>query len=94
MPLPMAMSYKDERRKDIREELLEQGTDVQRVFAYLALADLRKSKMARASTSEKVEAGNWTQDPLLISKMVDLYAAETYGPNWAIEPNQAQQGTE
>jgi hypothetical protein len=85
VPLPMAMSYKDERRTEIREELMIQEVEVQKVYAYLALAELRKSKMARASTSEKVEAGTWTQDPLLISKMVDIYAHEKYGPDWGNE---------
>ena len=81
----MAMSYKDERRTEIREELLSLEVQSQKVYAYLALADLRKSKMARASTSEKVEAGTWTQDPLLISKMVDIYANEIYGSEWGKE---------
>ena len=84
-PLPMAMSYKDDRRTEIREELLSLEVQSQKVYAYLALADLRKSKMARASTSEKVEAGTWTQDPLLISKMVDIYANEIYGSEWGKE---------
>lgn len=84
-PLPMAMSFKDERRTEIREELMSQEVEAQKIYAYLALAELRKSKMARASTSEKVEAGTWTQDPLLISKMVDIYAHEKYGPDWGNE---------
>jgi hypothetical protein len=89
MPLPMAMSFKDERRTEIREELLSLEVEAQQVYAYLALAELRKSKMARASTSEKVEAGTWRQDPLLISKMVDIYANEKYGPDWGKETPQA-----
>jgi len=84
-PLPMAMSFKDERRAEIREELLTLEVEAQKVYAYLALAELRKSKMARASTSEKVEAGTWTLDPLLISRMVEIYANEKYGPDWGIE---------
>lgn len=89
MPLPMAMSFKDERRTEIREDLLSLEAESQKVYAYLALAELRKSKMARASTSEKVEAGTWTQDPLLISKMVDIYANEKHGPDWGKETSEA-----
>lgn len=89
MPLPMAMSFKDERRTEIREDLLSLEVESQKVYAYLALAELRKSKMARASTSEKVEAGTWTQDPLLISKMVDIYANEKHGPDWGKENSEA-----
>lgn len=89
MPLPMVMSFKDERRTAIREVLLSLEVENQKVYAYLALADLRKSKMARASTSEKVEANTWTQDPLLISKMVDIYANEKYGPDWGVENSQS-----
>ncbi len=90
-PLPMVMSFKDERRMAIREELLGLEVEGQKVYAYLALAELRKSKMARASTSDRVEAGTWTQDPLLISKMVDIYANEKYGPDWGDEIPQTLQ---
>jgi len=88
-PLPLAMSFKDERRAEIRAELLSLELDAQKVYAYLALAELRKSKLARASTTEKVEAGKWIQDPFLLARMVDVYATEKFGPDWGKDTSQA-----
>ncbi len=55
------------------------------MYAYLALEDLRKSRMASASLTEKVEAGSWESAPILFAKMVELYATEKYGSDWGIE---------
>ena len=83
--LLMALTYKDERRALIREELRSLDSDEQRVYAYLALEDLRKSRMASASLTEKVEAGLWESAPVLFSKMVELFATEKYGSDWGVE---------
>lgn len=83
--LPMALTYKDERRAMIRDELSSLDSDEQRVYAYLALEDLRKSRMASASLTEKVEAGLWESAPILFSKMVELFATEKYGSDWGVE---------
>jgi hypothetical protein len=89
----MALTYKDERRAEIRKEFTLLDREEQRPFAYTALSELRASKLASPALSLKVEASAWESAPLLFSKMVEVYAVATYGPDWAIEPNQAQQGT-
>jgi len=81
----MAMTYKDERRGEIRREFMQLTRDQQRPFAYLGLAELRTAKMANAGMSLKVEAGTWDSAPILFSKMVDHYAANKYGVDWAVE---------
>jgi hypothetical protein len=91
--IKMALTYKDERRAEIRKEFTLLDREEQRPFAYTALSELRASKLASPALSLKVEASAWESAPLLFSKMVEVYAVATYGPDWAIEPNQAQQGT-
>lgn len=91
-PLKMALSYKDERRSEIRREFLLLDKNDQRPYAYTALADLRASKMANPAMSLKVEAGVWESAPILISKMIELYAVEKYGANWGVEQPAEQPG--
>lgn len=81
----MAMSFKDERLNEIRKELSHLSRDEQRPFAYSALSELRAKKMTNPSMSLKVEAGTWETAPLLFAKMIELFAADRYGPNWAVE---------
>ena len=90
-PLKVAVTYKDERRSEIRKELQSLSKDEQRPFAYTAFSELRSSKMAAPSMSLKVEASAWDSLPLLFSKMVDIYATEKYGLAWHVEelPEQA-----
>ena len=83
--LPLALTYKDERRILMRDELRHLAFEDQKVYAYLALADLRKSKMSSASFIEKIEAGVWESAPILFSKMVEIYAIEKYGLFWGVE---------
>lgn len=84
-PLKLAMSFKDERRGEIRREFMQLAREEQRPFAYSGLSELRASKMANPAMSLKVEAGSWETAPMLFSKMVELYAVEKYGPNWGVE---------
>jgi hypothetical protein len=86
-PLKVAMSYKDERRAEIRKEFSQLEKSGQQVFAYEALAELKASKMANPAMSLKVESGAWESAPILFSKMVEIYAVSTYGSNWGIEPS-------
>ncbi len=84
-PLKIALSFKDERRGELRREFLQLGKDEQKPYAYSALAELRTSKMANPSMSLKVEAAMWESAPILISKMVELYAVAKYGAEWSVE---------
>ncbi len=90
----MAMSYKDERRSEIRREFMLLTRDEQRPFAYLGLSELRAAKMANAGMSLKVEAGAWESAPILFSKMVDHYATDRYGADWAVEQTSVEPSTE
>ena len=87
---PMAMTYKDERRSKIRAELLSLTIDEQQTYAYLALAELKMSRMSSPSMIEKVESGQWANSPILVSKMVNLFAVEKYGPQWGVEQTAEQ----
>lgn len=89
-PLKIALSYKDERRGEMRREFLQLSKDEQKPFAYTALAELRSNKMANPSMSLKVEAASWESAPILFSKMVELYAVEKYGSDWGLEQSAAQ----
>jgi len=84
-PLKVALSYKDERRAEIRREFIELDKREQQVYAYEALAELKASKLTNPAMSLKVESGVWESAPILFSKMVELYAVATYGSNWGIE---------
>jgi hypothetical protein len=84
-PLKIAMSFKDERRGEIRREFMQLTREEQRPFAYSGLSELRASKMANPAMSLKVEAGSWETAPMLFSKMVELYAVEKYGTDWGVE---------
>jgi hypothetical protein len=84
-PLKVAMSYKDERRAEIRKEFSQLEKSGQQVFAYEALAELKASKMANPAMSLKVESGAWESAPILFSKMIELYAVATFGRDWGVE---------
>lgn len=89
-PLKVALSYKDERRAEIRKEFIQLEKHAQQVFAYEALAELKTSKLTNPAMSLKVESGTWESAPILFSKMVELYAVSTYGSNWGIEPSHTE----
>lgn len=86
-PFKVALSYKDERRAEIRKEFIQLEKLAQQDFAYEALAELKASKLTNPAMSLKVESGAWESAPVLFSKMVEIYAVSTYGSNWGIEPS-------
>jgi hypothetical protein len=83
--LEVAVTYKDERRGEIRRQFQLLSKDEQKPFAYAAFAELRSKKMAAPSMSLKVESGAWESVPLLFLKMIDIYAIEKHGPTWFVE---------
>jgi hypothetical protein len=91
-PLNIALSFKEERRAQIRKEFSQLNKVEQRPFAYAGLAELKMNKMANPSMSLRVEAGQWDAAPILFAKMVDLYAVEKYGVNWFVEPSNDVEG--
>lgn len=84
-PLKVALSYKDERRAEIRKEFTQLEKAKQQVFAYEALAELKGSRLASPAMSLKVESGAWESTPILFSKMIEIYATSTYGSDWGVE---------
>ena len=59
--------------------------DEQKRYAEMALDDLRKAGFANPSFARKVQAGDWLTG-VLLSKVIDAYAIEIYGPDWGAEP--------
>ncbi|MDO8767354.1 MAG: replication initiation protein [Burkholderiaceae bacterium] len=89
-PLKVALSYKDERRAEIRKEFMQLDKPGQQAFAYEALAELKASKLTNPAMSLKVESGAWESAPILFSKMVELYAVATYSSNWGVEQSRTE----
>jgi hypothetical protein len=85
-PAPFALTYKEERRAEIRKEFLLLDKAEQQPFAYLALVELKAMKLASPTLSVKVEAKAWETAPLLFSKMVEIFAAQQHGAQWAVDP--------
>lgn len=85
--LPQALTYKEQRRAAIKEELLNLGKDQQRRYAERALEMLQQIGMASTTISRKVASSDWSSG-LLLSKMVEAYALENYGPSWSVDPQQ------
>lgn len=81
----VAMTYKDERRAEIRKEFSDLVVEEQQPYAYLAFADLKTKNMANPNLSMKIESKAWESAPILFAKMVDIYAVQKYGVDWAVE---------
>jgi hypothetical protein len=79
------MTYKDERRAEIRKEFSNLILEEQQPYAYLAFADLKTKNMANPNLSMKIESKAWESAPILFAKMVDIYAVQKYGDDWAVE---------
>lgn len=83
--LEVLKTWKEQRRADIKEELMTLSKDEQKRYAEMALNDLRKAGFANPSFARKVQAGDWLTG-VLLSKVIDAYAIEIYGPDWGAEP--------
>lgn len=81
LDLPSVLTYKEQRRSAIRDELLHLTHEEQSGYARIALHRLQTIGLANASLSRKVATGDWTSG-LLLSKMIEAYATEQYGPDW------------
>lgn len=78
--------YKELRRSEIKDELINLNKDQQKPYAEIALEALRVAGLSTPSTKRKVEAGNWATSPFLLSKMVEIYAVDIHGPEWFDDP--------
>ena len=77
-------TWKEVRIAEFKEELLSLRKDEQRRFAMMALESLQKAGLATPSFARKIHAGDW-QTGILLSKVIDAYAIETYGPQCWVE---------
>lgn len=80
---PKLLSYKEQRRLEIKNELMNLGKDQQRKYAELSLEYLQSVGLATTTLSRKVASGDWMSG-VLFSKMTEIYAVEQYGVEWAV----------
>lgn len=85
--LPIAQSHKEEMRTQARIELLGQTLDQQREYAMHALSVLKQNGLANSSVVLKVSSGNWQSAPLVLAKMIEIYAVERFGDQWVQTKN-------
>lgn len=78
-------TWKEQRRAEIKVEVTELTKEDQKHYANMALEALKKAGFANPSLARKVQAGDWVTG-VLLSKMIDAYALEKYGPQCWIEP--------
>ena len=79
-----ALTPIEQRRAAMKDELLRLDMEKQSRYATVALEMLQRIGMASATLSRKATARDWSSGPLL-SKMIDAYAIDNYGPNWGAE---------
>lgn len=82
--LPKALNYQEQRRGEIKDELLNLGKEGQKRYAEIAFGSLQKAGIGTAAIGRKLELGEWTNG-ILFSKMIEAYAVEQYGENWGVE---------
>ena len=80
-----APSYRERRRAAMKEELISLDRGRQRRYAAMAFEKLQQVGMASPEMAKKLTAGDWSSG-LLLTKMIDTYAIETYGSNWGVDP--------
>ena len=78
---PKLVSYKEQRRFEVRTELINLEKDEQRKYAELTLEYFQNVGLATPAISRKLASGDWMSGPLF-SKMTEIYAVERYGVNW------------
>jgi len=83
--IEMARTYKEERRAAIRAELLNLSKEDQKVYATQVLDELKVNGQSNPTIFRKVESGEWATAHILFNKMIERFAVEQYGADWAIE---------
>ncbi len=83
--IEMARTYKEERRAAIRAELLNLSKEDQKVYATQVLDELKVNGQSNPTIFRKVECGEWSTAHILFNKMIERFAVEQYGADWAIE---------
>ena len=77
--------YKDERRAEIRLEILNLPKETQKEYALAAFDQLRAAGQATTSMNRKMQCEEWAASPILFNKLIDVYAIKNYGEQWAVE---------
>lgn len=65
----------------VREELTSLTPQEQRLYAEAAFADFQVKGMATSSMNRSLQSNSFSG--VLLSKMIDIYATEKYGKDWA-----------
>ena len=84
VPGPIALNHQETRRLQIRDEFICLGKEGQRRYAETAFGILQKMNVATSLITKKYAAGEWSTG-ILFSKMLEIYATEKHGPDWAVD---------
>lgn len=72
---------REQRRKEITEELMSLAPDVQQRYVDMATKELEKSGLLIATIARKLAAGDW-KGGMILSKVFECYAREVHGAEW------------
>ena len=72
---------REQRRKEITDELMSLAPDVQQVYIDMATKELERGGLLIATIARKLAAGDW-KGGVIMSKVFDCYAREIYGDTW------------
>ena len=72
---------KDERRSQLRNEILELTKDEQRRYAIDVFDDLKKQGLSSPTIIRKIESEEWSSAHILFNKMIEKYAIDRYNEN-------------
>lgn len=75
------ITRKDQRRSEIKIELLTLDKNEQLRYVDIALESLKKSGLDSPTIIRKYKAGDWNTG-VLLQKTIEVYALDRYGPAW------------
>lgn len=83
-----SQAWRNKRRKEITEELIQLSPESQAVYVELAATSLSNAGILTANLARKLKLGDW-KFGLLLSKVFEIYVLKNYGPDWDVEPKTA-----
>jgi len=84
--LKIEHTYRDERRLAIRLELLQLSKTEQKKYAIQSIDELKSRGQSNPAMSRKIESEEWVTYHILFNMMIEKFAIEQYGIDWAVEP--------
>ena len=89
-PAPVApqapLTTKGQKRADFKAEYLLLSKEAQQPYAIQALEALKATGAKHPSLARAIQSGEWIKNNLLMSKIVEIYAIATRGPDWHNDP--------